>query len=85
MAIRRQGWTVKWEDDGTTPVSDLTTLRTGESIFYDNPGSDNTLKSRNRTKENTIQHMTTEQSKYISSANIDPNMFIHPKNNTMRS
>ena len=46
MAIRRQGWTVKWEDNGTTPVSDLTTLRTGESIFYDNPGSDNTLKSR---------------------------------------
>ena len=51
MAIRRQGWTVKWEDNGTTLVSDLTTLRTGESIFYDNPGSDNTLKSRNRTKD----------------------------------
>lgn len=49
MSVRRQGWTVKWEDDGTTPLSDLAKLSTGESIFYDNPGADNQLTSRNRT------------------------------------
>ncbi|MCP4122163.1 MAG: hypothetical protein GY751_10455 [Bacteroidetes bacterium] len=51
MAIRRQGWTVEWDDDGSVPVSDLTKLYTGESIFYDNPGATNRLTSRNRTKD----------------------------------
>jgi len=49
MSVRRQGWTVKWEDDGATPLSDLVKLYTGESIFYNNPGADNRLSSRNRT------------------------------------
>ncbi len=51
MAIRRQGWTVQWDDDGITPVSDLAKLYTGESVFYDNPGATNALTSRNRTKD----------------------------------
>ena len=51
MSIRRQGWTVQWDDDGSVPVADLTNLYTGESIFYDNPGATNALKSRNRTKD----------------------------------
>ena len=51
MAIRRQGWTVEWDDDGSVPVADLTKLYTGESVFYDNPGATNSLTSRNRTKD----------------------------------
>jgi hypothetical protein len=51
MAIRRQGWTVQWDDDGSVPVSDLTKLYSGESVFYDNPGATNSLTSRNRTKD----------------------------------
>jgi len=49
MGIRRQGWTVQWDDDGSVPVSDFTGLSTGESIFYNNPGATNSLTSRNRT------------------------------------
>ena len=50
MSVRRQGWTVKWEDNGTTPLADLVKLENGfESVFYNNPGADNTLKSRNLT------------------------------------
>lgn len=50
MAIRRQGWTVKWEDNGTTPISDLTAIENNyTSVFYENPGANNTLTSRNLT------------------------------------
>ena len=38
MSVRRQGWTVKWEDDGATQLSDLVRLSTGESIFLQQSG-----------------------------------------------
>jgi hypothetical protein len=49
MSIRRQGWVVKWSDDGNTSLSDLARLYTGESVFYNNPGATDQLTSRNRT------------------------------------
>jgi hypothetical protein len=40
------------------------------------------MEFNNRTKDNTIKTLQTDPdgSKYVSSANIDKNLFIHPDN-----